>query len=203
VHSSVYEGLKEEISSKIENYHVTYPMKEGISKEELKTKLPKEIDAKLFNKAVVDLTKSGKVTLGKNKLRLSGYSTLLSESQEDIQRRIMEIYSKEKLSPPIFKELVDRLSSNPSEVKSVLDMLVEKERLVKIKEEFFFHSDAIAGLREDLVAFLRENKEITISQFKDITKSSRKYSTPLIEYFDKIRVTIRVGDKRILRESSN
>ncbi|PIQ46517.1 MAG: hypothetical protein COW04_01750, partial [Deltaproteobacteria bacterium CG12_big_fil_rev_8_21_14_0_65_43_10] len=53
-----------------------------------------------------------------------------------------------------------------------------------------------------LVAFLRENKEVTISQFKDITKSSRKYSTPLIEYFDKIRVTIRVGDKRILRESS-
>ena len=134
-------------------------------------------------------------------MHLSGHSTSLNKSQEDIQRKIVSIYTKEQLSPPTFKDLVERLSGDASEVKSILDMLVEKGTLVKIKEEFFFHSDAINQLQEDLVAFLRENQEVTISQFKEITKSSRKYSTPLIEYFDKIRVTIRVGDKRILRES--
>lgn len=203
VHQRIYDDLKETLLDRIEKYHVAYPMKEGISKEELKTKLPDDVDAKLFNQAIVQLTKSGKIVGEKNKLRLSDYSTILNESQEDIQRRIIEIYSREKLSPPVFKELVDRLSANASEVKNILDMLVEKGTLVKIKEEFFFHSDAVDKLTKALVAFLRENKEITISQFKDITKSSRKYSTPLIEYFDKIRVTIRVGDKRILRESGN
>ena len=72
-----------------------------------------------------------------------------------------------------------------------------------IKEEFYFHSDAIDSLKAKLIAYLKENKEMTISQFKEITESSRKYSTPLIEYFDKVRVTIRVGDKRILREKSS
>lgn len=203
IHPKIYEDLAQTILDKIEKYHETNPMKEGISKEELKTKLPEELEVKLFNQALTRLTKFGKITGERNKLRLSDYATALSESQEEIQRSIIEIYSREGLSPPVFKELVDRLSSGVSEVRSVLDMLVEKGILVKIKEEFFFHSDAIDNLRVDLVAFLRENKEITISQFKDITKASRKYSTPLIEYFDKIRVTIRVGDKRILRESGN
>ena len=203
VHPDTFDNLQKNLLDMTAKYHADYPMKEGISKEELKTKLPKDADAKLFNQAIVQLTKSGKVSGEKNILRLSHHSTSLNESQEDIQRRILEIYSIEGLSPPIFKDLVERLSVNISEVKNILDMLVEKGILIKIKEEFFFHSVAIARLKENLVAFLRENKEITISQFKDITKSSRKYSTPLIEYFDKVKVTIRVGDKRILRESGS
>ncbi|MBI4619884.1 MAG: selenocysteine-specific translation elongation factor [Desulfobacterales bacterium] len=202
VHQGVYDNLKEMMIDQIKGYHIAYPMKEGISKEELKTKLPKNVNAKLFNKAIVELTKLDKITGVKDKFRLSDYSISLKGSQKEIQEKIVDIYSKEKLSPPTYKELVDRLAADASEVKAVLDMLVEKETLVKIKEEFYFHSDAVAKLKEDLVAFLRENKEVAISQFKDITKASRKYSTPLIEYFDKIRVTIRVGDKRILRESS-
>jgi len=202
VHQGIYDNLKEMMIDQIKEYHMAYPMKEGISKEELKTKLPKNVNGKLFNKAIVELTKSNKIAGVKDKFRLSDYSISLKESQKEIQERIVDVYSKEKLSPPTYKELVDRLAANASEVKAVLDMLVEKGTLVKIKEEFYFDSDAVARLKEDLVAFLRENKEVTISQFKDITKSSRKYSTPLIEYFDKIRVTIRVGDKRILREST-
>ncbi|MFH2013168.1 MAG: selenocysteine-specific translation elongation factor [Pseudomonadota bacterium] len=202
VHQGVYDNLREIMIEQIKNYHMAYPMKEGMSKEELKTKLHKDVNAKLFNKAIVELTKTDKIQGIKDKFRLTDYSVSLKGSQKEIQNKIEDIYSKEKLSPPTYKELVDRLGVDASEVKAVLDMLVEKETLVKIKEEFYFNSDAVTRLKEDLVVFLRENKEVTISQFKDITKSSRKYSTPLIEYFDKIRVTIRVGDKRILRESS-
>ncbi|MFH1624142.1 MAG: selenocysteine-specific translation elongation factor [Pseudomonadota bacterium] len=202
IHPSIYARLEQVLLEQMKGYHTAYPMKEGISKEELKSKLPKDVGIRLFNQAIIDLTTSGKVIGVKNKFRLSDYVISLKESQKEIQRIITETYSKEALSPPTFKELVEKLAVDASEVKAVLDMLVETGTLVKIKEEFYFHRDAIARLKKDLVAFLREGKEITISQFKDITKSSRKYSTPLIEYFDKIRVTIRIGDKRILRESS-
>jgi selenocysteine-specific elongation factor len=178
-------------------------MKEGISKEELKTKLPKGVNAKLFNKAVIELTRLSKIKGVKDKLQLFDYSISLKEPQKEVKKNIIEIYTNEKLSPPVLKELIERLSTDASEVKKIMDLLVEEGTLVKIKEEFYFHSDAIANLKEKLIAYLKKNKELTISQFKEITKSSRKYSTPLIEYFDKIRVTIRVGDKRILREKSN
>jgi len=51
-----------------------------------------------------------------------------------------------------------------------------------------------------LIAFLKENGEINTPRFKDMTGASRKYTIPLIEYFDKSQVTVRVGDNRILRK---
>jgi selenocysteine-specific elongation factor len=49
------------------------------------------------------------------------------------------------------------------------------------------------------VEFLRLHREITPIEFKDLLAISRKYAIPLLEYFDSQRVTIRIGDKRILR----
>jgi selenocysteine-specific elongation factor len=50
-----------------------------------------------------------------------------------------------------------------------------------------------------LIQFLRAHHEITTAQFKEMTEVSRKYAIPLIEYFDNSRITIRVGEKRLLR----
>jgi len=50
------------------------------------------------------------------------------------------------------------------------------------------------------VDFLKSHGEITTPQFKEMTGASRKYTIPLIEYFDKTQVTVRVGDSRVLRK---
>ncbi|HBZ55840.1 MAG TPA: hypothetical protein DEO88_10575, partial [Syntrophobacteraceae bacterium] len=52
-----------------------------------------------------------------------------------------------------------------------------------------------------LIAFLKAQGEISTAQFKDLTQASRKYTIPLLEYFDTQKVTIRVGDTRRLRDS--
>ena len=73
--------------------------------------------------------------------------------------------------------------------------------LVKTKEEIYFHAAPLGELQQKLVAFLRENGEITTPQFKEMTQVSRKYTIPLLEYFDAQKVTIRIGDTRKLRDS--
>jgi selenocysteine-specific elongation factor len=50
-----------------------------------------------------------------------------------------------------------------------------------------------------LVQYLRDHREITPIEFKDLLGISRKYAIPMLEYFDSQKITIRVGDKRILR----
>jgi selenocysteine-specific elongation factor len=59
------------------------------------------------------------------------------------------------------------------------------------------------NLKEKLVSLLEKEGEVDMPAFKDLTGLSRKFSIPLLEYFDKIKVTMRVGDKRILREKQN
>jgi len=78
--------------------------------------------------------------------------------------------------------------------------MVKEHILVKVKEDLYFHHGAIKELEERLIKFLQEKGEITTSELKELTGVSRKYTIPLIEYFDKIQLTVRVGDKRVLRK---
>ena len=64
----------------------------------------------------------------------------------------------------------------------------------------FFHQDALTALQEKLTTWLQEHKEIDAPAFKELTGLTRKFSIPLLEYFDRIKLTLRIGDKRILRK---
>jgi selenocysteine-specific elongation factor len=75
--------------------------------------------------------------------------------------------------------------------------------LAKATEELYFYRPALDNLKDKLVEFLVREGEIDMPAFKDLTGLSRKFSIPLLEYFDKTRVTMRVGDKRILREKQH
>ena len=78
--------------------------------------------------------------------------------------------------------------------------MVKEGRLLKVKEDLYFDRQAVDALEEELVAFLKTHGEITTPQFKDMTGISRKYTIPLIEYFDLKQITVRVGDSRVLRK---
>jgi len=64
----------------------------------------------------------------------------------------------------------------------------------------FFHTKVMEELKSRLTAFLKEHGEITTPQFKEMTGVSRKYAIPLIEYIDRLQLTVRIGDMRVLRK---
>jgi len=76
---------------------------------------------------------------------------------------------------------------------------VREEALKKINEDLYFNAQSLTDLQGKLVEFLKKEGEINAQGFKSLTGLTRKFSIPLMEYFDKAKVTIRVGDKRILR----
>jgi selenocysteine-specific elongation factor len=78
--------------------------------------------------------------------------------------------------------------------------MVKEGGILKVKEDLYFHLEAVDGLKSELIAFLKNNGEITTPQFKEMTGTSRKYTIPLIEYFDRTQITVRVGDTRVLRK---
>jgi selenocysteine-specific elongation factor len=125
----------------------------------------------------------------------------LTKDEEIIRRKIEEIYLKSDLQTPFFKDIVSSLPGTPRQHQDVLAWMFSQGILVKVKEDILFHSKTLESLQKKLVAFLKENGEITTPQFKEMTQTSRKYTIPLLEYFDAQKVTIRIGDLRRLRES--
>ena len=194
-----YELLKESVLSQLKEFHQRFPMKSGLAKEELRTKLP--MDIKLFQGLLAELVRMGKIVVEKDKLRLPGHQ-ITSTDEKGLIRRAEEVLRKADLQPPSAKELSEEWSEEEGGVQAVFDHLVHEGVIVKIRSGMYFHRDSISRLKENLVDYLKRHQEITTPQFKEITGVSRKFTIPLIEYFDQIRLTLRLGDKRVLRSSS-
>lgn len=202
IHQNIFEKLKKEASECLGRYHKDHPLKAGMFKEELKSKLPGSLNSKFFNNLIMYMIKEGLIVQEENTVRLSSHRISLGSDQMDIRKKILEIYTKFGLTPPYFKELVISENFQLPRAKDVLTLLLEEGHLVKVKEDFYFHAQAIDNLKKRLVDFLVNQGEITTPQFKDMTGISRKYLIPLIEYFDAQNVTIRIGDIRKLRTQS-
>jgi selenocysteine-specific elongation factor len=70
---------------------------------------------------------------------------------------------------------------------------------VKVAEDLIFHQMAVAKLRETLAKYKKERgTQLAIGAFKEITGLSRKYAIPLLEYLDRVHLTRRVGDERVI-----
>ena len=200
IHSNFFDKLKEATSQNLQHYHNAHPLKPGMPKEELKTKLPPMLDSKLFNLTLNQMIRDGNIVQEENMVRLNTHSVSLGSDQADIRDKILEVYRGAGLQPPYFKELSKTLKADADRSREVLMHLVNEGRIIKIKDDLFFHVDAIDDLKRRLVSFLESRGEITTPQFKEMTGVSRKYVIPLAEYFDAKNVTLRVGDIRKLRK---
>lgn len=193
-----YQRLREMVLAQLKEFHQRFPMKSGLAKEELRTKLPTEVDVKLFQILLNELMQTKKVVQERDKLRLPEHQ-ISTVDEKGLVKRAEEAILKRGLQPPSPKELAEEWTEEEEGVLAVYEHLVHEGVLVKIKSGMYFHRIPVEHLKEELINYLKRHQEITTPQFKEITKASRKYAIPLIEYFDQIKLTLRLGEKRVLR----
>jgi selenocysteine-specific elongation factor len=198
--TAVAQNLENQITQHLKGYHQKNPLKPGLSKEELRTQLPRGVEARLFNFLLGRLTQQGRVAVERDMVRLASHKVQLAGEQEDLLKGLEALYRRGRLTPPTLKEAEAALKTPLGKIQQLLPVLVNQGKLVKVKEDLYFHADTMAGLKADLVDFLKKHGEISVLQFKDLTNTSRKFTIPLLEYFDTNRVTVRVGEARRLRE---
>ncbi|MBW2560735.1 MAG: selenocysteine-specific translation elongation factor [Deltaproteobacteria bacterium] len=202
VSSRAYGDFQDRVLSEIAAYHEKYPLKEGVSREELRTTLGGFIDPKLFNKAMKDLEDDKKIVVAKENVRIEGHAVNLKEDEAQLREEITGIYQNAGLTPPLTKELMEKFSGNRKAATDILNVMLSENVLVKLNEDMSFHREALDRLKEDYRALLIKDGKATPATFKELTGLSRKFIIPLMEYFDKTKLTIRVEDHRMLRERS-
>ena len=104
--------------------------------------------------------------------------------------------------PPNHTELFAELGISARQAQPIFKLLVGEGSLVKIKEDLYYLSSVMEELRQKVRDFLLAHAEITPGDFRDISGISRKNGIALLEHFDKEQLTMRVGDKRVLRGRS-
>jgi selenocysteine-specific elongation factor len=193
-----FDGYKQMIRSFVTDFHTKNPLKVGISREELRTRLP-EVDQQVFQAALEEVVRERGAEIDKDRVKLPGVARAADESLMKLERDIVALLEKSGLTPPLTGELADELRIKEGNLKDMLERLVYGGKVVKVKADMYFSSARIEELKITVKGALGQKKEMLPADFKAVLGLSRKYMIPLLEYLDEIKLTIRTGDKRILR----
>lgn len=175
------------------------PLKEGISKEELKTRIPLRSDGRFFTPCLAALEKEGRVVAERDHVRLVGRKAGSETAQEDVRQLIQLELEKGGKEPPFLNEICKLLHVSEKQAAEHLALLVGEGEAVRLKSDIFYRPEPLLRIEELLINYLRDKGEISPAEFREISGLSRKFMIPVLEYFDSQKVTIRLGDKRALR----
>ncbi len=117
-----------------------------------------------------------------------------------MHQSIASTYVKAGLTPPSLSDVLNSFPDRKAKAQNIIKLMLKDGELVKINEDLCFAHTVLDKLREDYKAKLAREGQATPATFKELTGLSRKYIIPLMEYFDTSKLTVRVGDHRVLRE---
>ena len=180
----------ERVASTVLRHVTAHP--DGLAQEQFLAAL-RGIPAPLIETVQASLAGKGAVLRG-GRLRLRRAD---QESLEATAARIAEAFRQGGLAPAA--------APDGQSERRACAALLQAGVLVRTydraqRREIMFHRDSIEAARRQLSQLLSSNG-LTVSEIGAALGISRKYSVPLLEYFDATQFTRRVGDRRILRPS--
>jgi selenocysteine-specific elongation factor len=196
----VLAALQQRARAALDRFHGAHPEADGLSREALRQGLGVP-DERTFARVLAPLVETKAVEVDKELVRLPGRGRRFTEATAALRADVVRLLEEAALQPPLVADLAAKVRAPPPRVLELLSSLAAEGRVVRAGE-LFFSAAAIAGLEEKLVAFLSAQGRITTQQFKDLAGLSRKFLIPLAELFDARKVTLRVGEHRVLRGKS-
>ena len=182
-HSSMLESSVEALKE----YHQRYPLRRGMPREELRTRLM--LTGSSFDAVTVSFLDGDLIAQDGNTIRLSEHAVEFFVDQKREVDRYLDVLREHRYSPPAWNKIDDEL----------LGALADRRKVVSAGPDVVFAADAYDEMREAVKEFCGSNAEISINDVRELLGTSRKYSLALLEQLDRENVTMRVGDVRVLR----
>lgn len=193
-------GPAESCLAAVKAFHERYSEKQGIKRSELLSGWGKDLPPKLSHLVVERLLKEGKLSAQAEFIRLPAHTASFSKEQAPLGEALLEAHKKAGLAPPNTNELLDSLGVSKKEAAPVLAALRASGDLVRVAEGVWYAREHLEAAEKAVRAWFLDHESIDLAGLKSITGLSRKYLVALLEYFDASRLTMRVGDTRILRQ---
>ena len=191
IHKKKYDEVLEKLKKLLSDYHNRYKLKVGIPKIEVLSKF------KISQKEMLELLD---LFILNNKIRLEG--NLVAEKDFVVNYDKKQLAEKERIekalldggfTPPSVKELTNGEKPKVELLESLIDNMV-----VRLDADLVLHEKVFKDAVQKVEAHCKKNNQIGLAEFRDMTGSSRKYSMAILEYMDKIGVTRRLENYRVL-----
>ena len=180
----------------IEDFHIENPYRSGLVKKELCQKI-KSNDI-FLDFCIEELIKNSKINQNKELITLRDFKVNLSEDERMIQEKVIKILDQQGFCSQNYIEIANSLNISPDKLKLLINIAEKDQKIIRINEDLLFTSGNFNNLVQEIKDYFLKNNKLTISDFKNIAKTSRKYAVPLLEYFDKQKITYREDNYRKL-----
>lgn len=197
IHQAFVEQLEEKTLRLLNEYHDKYPTRSGLKKDELKSKLLKGVNNKIFDGLLQILLESESFKMIGVVISLSQFEVLLPAKDQKIADQVVKLYKTMGYKPPNLPDVFNQLRLGKKD-QEIINYLLESRILVRISDTIYLTAEDYDIAKERLVTFLTENKEVALSDYRDLLDTSRKIAVALLEHFDDIKLTKRLDNARVL-----
>lgn len=194
--------LEERIVDALDAAHRVEPLRAGMSRGALRGRLPDNVASDAVDLALGRLSNRGLVAVEGDTVRLARHRPEPTGADAAALDAIRGVLGASGLEPPAPRDLAERVGVPAEKLRSLLAHLERTGEVVRAPGDFWFASGAVDDLRERLVRHLHEHGSIATPSYKALIGTPRRTAVPLMELFDQQRITLRSGEKRVLRSKA-
>jgi selenocysteine-specific elongation factor len=180
------------IKAVLADYHHRFPLRLGMPRGELKSRL--KLETRLFNEAIQRGQQEAALVVTETSVRLPDHRVEFSPEQQAAVNSVLADFRRAPYNTPLPRDVAGILGDD------VMLALIEGGQLVRLSDEVILLRETYDDFVGWLKAYLHQNQTVNVAQVRDALTTSRKYALALLEYTDEQRITKRVGDARVLRE---
>ena len=178
----------------LNNYHIKNPYSNGIIFEQLNQEL---LLPELFLKKILDnLCKDNYLKFNNDLYSIYKFKIQLIKEDQILKNKLFKIIDDQNFQTPDFTSLLKKLKIDEKKLKNLLNIEFNNNNLLIINGALYFSKKNYLILLESIKKYFKINNSMSISDFKKIADTSRKYAVPLLEYLDKEKITYRDGNER-------
>ncbi len=183
--------LREIVVNALVSHHQNFPLRVGIPREELKSRL--KLTPRLFNAAVKKLAANGILEERGSLVMQPGHEIKFDDHQHTAIKHMMGKFAAAPFAPPTVKECKVEVG------EEVFTALVEMSDLVMVSPEVVFRNVDYKKMVAQIQSEIKEKGQITVADVRNLFNTSRRYALALMEHLDSVGVTMRDGDYRKIR----
>lgn len=186
-----WELVKRQVLQEVGDYHKIYPLRRGIPREELKSRL--KLSSRLFNIALHRISSEGNLEETGSLVRHVGYSIQFNPQQQSLVDGLLARFIASPFSPPTVKESLTEVG------EELYNAMIEVGLLIPIPPDVVFRKLDYDLMLTEIIGLLNKKGTITAAEVRDHFNTSRRYVLALLEYMDAQGITVREGDSRRLK----
>jgi selenocysteine-specific elongation factor len=194
VQASTWSGALQKTAELVDDSHRVHPEHAGLALSDLRNMLKKEFPFdELFDAVIARVCERGYARSG-SIIHRAAHRAQLPEPLRAAGETLRRVLAAQPMEPPSRKQLAPDAAS-----QRALRFLIETGEVVEVSTDIVMSAASVAQASAQVRAFIGQHGPATVSELRQIVGASRRVVVPLLEFLDRTFVTLRQGDKRMLR----